>query len=91
MGRDRVALGRIFFGEEVTHGIDEAMCYGRREGDVFVARKMRVHTGAEFERRRQQRDALGARPVPARRGCQRVGGSAVLLIMALPPVLHGFP
>src|SRR6267378_4683776 len=43
MGRDRVALGRIFFGEEVTHGIDEAMCYGRREGDVFVARKMRVH------------------------------------------------
>jgi hypothetical protein len=74
MGRDRVALGRIFFGEEVTHGIDEAMCYGRREGDVFVARKMRVHTGAEFERRRQQRDALGARPVPARRGCQRVGG-----------------
>ena len=74
MGRDRVALGRIFFGEEVTHGIDEAMCYGRREGDVFVARKMRVHTGAEFERRRQQRDALGARPVPARGGCQRVGG-----------------
>ena len=74
MGRDRVALGRMFFGEEVTHGIDEAMCYGRREGDVFVARKMRVHTGAEFERRRQQRDALGARPVPARRGCQRVGG-----------------
>jgi hypothetical protein len=74
MGRDRVALGRFFFGEEVTHGIDEAMCYGRREGDVFVARKMRVHTGAEFERRRQQRDALGARPVPARRGCQRVGG-----------------
>ena len=44
-----VALGRIFFGEEVTHGIDEAMCYGRREGDVFVARKMRVHTDAEFE------------------------------------------
>ena len=35
---------------------------------------MRLHTGAEFERRRQQRDALGTRPVPARRGCQRVGG-----------------
>ena len=73
MGRDRVALGRIFFGEEVTHGIDEAMCYGRREGDVFVARKMRVLTGAEVERRRQQRDALGAGPVPTRRGCERVG------------------
>ena len=73
MDGDRVALGRIFFGEEVTHGIDEAMCYGRREGDVFVARKMRVHTDAEFERRRQ-RDALGARPAPARRRCQRVGG-----------------
>src|ERR1700730_12917481 len=35
---------------------------------------MRVHTDAEFQSRRQQRDALGARPVPARRGRQRVGG-----------------
>ena len=34
---------------------------------------MRVHTDAKLERRRQQRDALGTRPVPARGGGERVG------------------
>src|SRR5258708_13651995 len=62
MGRDRVALGRIFFAEEVTHGIDEAMCYGLREGDVFVARKMRLHTGAEFAPRPHHLNSRGPRP-----------------------------
>jgi hypothetical protein len=41
--------------------------------DLFVARKIRVHTDAKLEWRRQQQGALGTRPVPARRGCQRVG------------------
>src|SRR5258707_13262464 len=91
MGRDRVALGRIFFGEEVTHGIDEAMCYGRREGDVFVARKMRVH------RLPNSNDVASNEMLWERVlsllvvGASVLGGSAVLLRMALPPVLHGFP
>jgi len=33
----------------------------------------RGHTDAKFKWYRQQWDALETRPVPARRGCQRVG------------------
>ena len=35
---------------------------------------MRVHTDAKLERRRQQRESLGTRPVPARGGASVLGG-----------------
>jgi hypothetical protein len=67
------------------------MCYGRREGDVFVARKCgctQVPNSNDVASNEMLWERVLSLLVV---GASVLGGSAVLLIMALPPVLHGFP